>query len=301
MSQSVGNCALFVKYAPTSTDDCCDPIDRCPIWSHRIASFSLAAAVPGCTRPGGSSPMAKYRCPSCGAAHKEPPGTCRLCGYVMDGSVEIPTGAPTVRPAAAQEARRGQHRPHRPARRGRARPSALSSSTSTSGNATVTKVVDKLPGQAAPPTGGSSSPTPRAASPSASRLSRRPPRCGFPSADNGQLTGWLGTVGEAPQIDTQLYVVYGKIHPKPGETAADTVSRLGNTKMAIDGGFIESQPLTSYQGYPAIRYTINRLTFQGKHGLRERHDVPQGRRALRRPVAVDLPRTSRPTPSSTRC
>ncbi len=42
------------------------------------------------------------------------------------------------------------------------------------------------------------------------------------------------------------------------------MSRLGNTKMAIDGGFIESQSLTSYQGYPAIRYTINRLTFQGK-------------------------------------
>lgn len=38
--------------------------------------------------------MAKYRCPSCGAAHREPVAACRLCGQRMGSDVELPHAAP---------------------------------------------------------------------------------------------------------------------------------------------------------------------------------------------------------------
>lgn len=209
--------------------------------------------------------MAKYRCPSCGASHKDPTATCRLCGYVMDGSVEIPTGVPQTRPPIEKKSGLGSI-----ALIGLLVVVVLGVGAVvfhiTSGNATVAKVIDKLPGQSAPPDGWKTvtdaeggftvllPPNPTATS------------VKFPAADNGQLSGWLGTIGSPPQVDTELYVVYGKIHPKPGEKAADTVTRLGNAKMALDGGFVESKELTTYQGYPAIRYTINRVDFQGQQG-----------------------------------
>jgi hypothetical protein len=35
--------------------------------------------------------MSKYRCPVCGAAHKEPPDKCRLCGQVMTEGAQVDT------------------------------------------------------------------------------------------------------------------------------------------------------------------------------------------------------------------
>ncbi|HVN51622.1 MAG TPA: hypothetical protein VMT43_09330 [Acidimicrobiales bacterium] len=209
--------------------------------------------------------MAKYRCPSCGASHKEPTTSCRLCGYIMDGSVEMPTGG--IQAKAPIEKKSGMG--------GIALIGLLIVVVLgvgavifrvTSGNSTVTKVIDKLPGVQTAPNGWktvtdaeggftvSLPPDPTATS------------VKFPPADNGQLSGWLATIGQTPEVDTQLYVVYGKVHPKPGEQAVDTVSRLGNEKMTQDGGFVESQELTTYQGYPAIRYTINRVQFEGQQG-----------------------------------
>ncbi len=208
--------------------------------------------------------MAKNRCPSCGAAHKEPPGTCRLCGYVMDGSVETPL--PSSVPRTVSTKKRG----------------ATSLAVIgviivlvlavaalalhvVSGGSTVNKVVDKIGihgvtngwKTVTDPEGGFTvSLPPTAAATSVS----------FGPADNGQLSGWLATVGDPPTIDTQIYVLYGKVHANPGESAEDTVTRLGDAKMAADGGFIESRKQTTYQGYPAIQYTINRITFQGGNG-----------------------------------
>jgi hypothetical protein len=88
----------------------------------------------------------------------------------------------------------------------------------------------------------------------------------FPLVDNGELTGWVASIGNPPQVDTQLYILYGKIQPQKGESGTETVGRLGAAKMARDGGFIESQNSETYQGYPALEYTINRVTFEGEPG-----------------------------------
>ena len=205
--------------------------------------------------------MAKYRCPSCGAAHKEPPATCRLCGYVMDGSVATAISGPTA--AAPPPENR----------------SALGLAVIgivvvlvlgigalvlhvSSGNATVTKAIDKLPGTGSTPTGW------KVVTDAAGGFTvQLPPdptttSVAFPGADNGQLTGWQATVGDAPQVDTILYVIYGKVHPNPGETASSTVTRLGLAKLARDPGYVESKTLGTYQGYPAISYTMNRVNFR---------------------------------------
>ncbi len=208
--------------------------------------------------------MAKNRCPSCGASHKEPPGTCRLCGYVMDGSVETPLPNEMARAAAP------------PKKRGAGSLALIGvvivvllgvaalALHIVSGGSTVNKAVEKIGihgttngwKTVTDPEGGFTVSLP----PTAAATS-----VGFAPADNGQLTGWLATIGEAP-VDTQIYVLYGKVHANPGESGEDTVSRLGDAKMAADGGFVESRTQTSYQGYPAIRYKINRITFEGGNG-----------------------------------
>ncbi len=210
--------------------------------------------------------MAKYRCPSCGATHKDAPTSCRLCGYIMDGSVEIPTGGAQARAPIEKKGGLGGI-----ALIGLLVVVVLGVGAVvfhyTSGNATVAKVIDKLPGQSAPPNGWKTVTDAEGGFTVLLPPNPTPTSVKFPSADNGQLTGWVGTIADQPpKIDTELYVIYGKIHPKPGEKASDTVARLGKQKMALDPGFIESQQVTSYQGYPAMSYTINRVKFQGSQG-----------------------------------
>ncbi len=209
--------------------------------------------------------MAKNRCPSCGATHKEPPGTCRLCGYVMDGTVETPAASGVPR-ATAPVKKRGMGSL---ALVGVLIVLVLAIGALAlhvvSGSSAVNKAVAKIGIKGTTngwktvtdPEGGFTVSLP----PTAAATS-----VAFAPADNGQLTGWLATVGQAPSIDTQIYVLYGKVHANPGETGEDTVSRLGDAKMAADGGFIESRTQTSFQGYPAIEFKINRITFQGGNG-----------------------------------
>jgi len=212
--------------------------------------------------------MAKYRCPSCGAAHKEPQANCRMCGTNMDGSVEIPAGGIPARAPAQKKS--GMGGMSGILLIGLLIVAVLAVGAVvfhvTSGNSTVNKVIDKLPGQSPPPDGWKMVTDAEGGFTVMLPPDPQPTSVKFPAADNGQLSGWLATIGTPPTVDTQLYVIYGKIHPKPGEKAVDTVSRLGNTKMAQDGGFVESQELTTYQGYPAIRYTINRVQFEGQQG-----------------------------------
>jgi rubredoxin len=208
--------------------------------------------------------MAKYRCPSCGAAHKDPPGTCRLCGYVMDGSVAIPTQSNVARPVEVQK-------------KGVASIALIGIIlvvvlvgaaivlNVTSGSSTINKAVDKLPGAPLASDGWK-----RVSDTQGGFSVELPPgpvttSVPFAPSTNGQLTGWLGSIGDAPSYDTQLYVVYGKVTTNPGETGEDTIARLGDAKIAQDG-FVESRTHTSFQGYPAIRYTINRVEFAGQTG-----------------------------------
>jgi hypothetical protein len=208
--------------------------------------------------------MAKNRCPSCGAAHKEAPGTCRLCGYVMDGTVETPMASNVARTVQTKKRGAGSL-----AIIGVIIVLVLAVGALAlhvvSGGSQVNKVVEKIGihgttngwKTVTDPEGGFTvSLPPNAAATSVS----------FAPADNGQLTGWLATVGDQTKPDTQIYVLYGKVHANPGESAEDTVSRLGDAKMAADGGFIESRNQTTYQGFPAIQYTINRINYQGGNG-----------------------------------
>jgi hypothetical protein len=209
--------------------------------------------------------MAKYRCPSCGAAHKDPPGTCRLCGYVMDGSVAVPTQTDIGRAVAA------------PKKKGTASlvvvglllvavlvVGAVVLNVS-SGSSTVTKVVSKIPGTKTEPDGWK-----QVTDSEGGFVVLMPPGAvttsvPFAASQNGQLTGWLGSIGQAPTYDTQIYVVHGKVQANPGETAEDTITRMGDAKIAQDG-FVVSRTHTSFQGYPAIQYTINRVQFAGQTG-----------------------------------
>ena len=176
--------------------------------------------------------MAKNRCPSCGAAHKEPPGVCRLCGYVMDGSVETPMASNIARPVAAKKRGAGSlaldRRDHR-AGAGRGRPGAahrvgrldgqqgsiekIGIHGTTDGWKTVTDPEGGFTVEPAADGGGHlgqlRSGRQRRSSPAGWPRSARPPR-------------------STPRSTS----LYGKVHPNPGESAEDTVGRLGDAKMA---------------------------------------------------------------------
>jgi hypothetical protein len=209
--------------------------------------------------------MAKNRCPACGAAHKGPTATCRLCGYVMDGSVETPTSV-------------GGARVEAPAKRGVGSLAIIGviivaalaigalALHVVNGGDSVNKVVAKIGVKGTTngwktvtdTTGGYTVSLPPNAAPTS---------VPFTLADNGQLTGWLATIGDSSTVDTEIYVISGKIHALAGETPEDTVARMADAKLATDGGYVISRNTTTYQGYPAVQYTINRITFQGQNGF----------------------------------
>ena len=187
--------------------------------------------------------MAKNRCPSCGAAHKEPPCDCRLCGYVMDGSVEPPTRWPRTTPGRwRQEEGRGQPGHHRRARGGCCWPAGALALHVTSGGSTVEQGRREDPGPAGvTTTAGRRSPTPRAGSPSSCRrgrshlghLRRRPTTASSPAGS--------ATIGRPPRSTRSSTSLYGKVHPAPGEAAEDTVTAGRRQDGRLDGGIIESR------------------------------------------------------------
>jgi rubredoxin len=209
--------------------------------------------------------MAKYRCPTCGAAHKEPVSTCRMCGYIMDGSVAMPTTGNVARQV-----------PQR--RKGVAGfaivgvlivialAAAALALHATSQDKAITNLEDKIPGVKTDVTGWKTVTDTEGGFTVSMPPGATTTSVAFAPVSNGQLTGWLGQIGQSPEIDSQLYVVHAKAQALPGESVQDSLSRLGDAKVAQDGGFVESKSQTSYQGYPALDYKISRVNFAGQQG-----------------------------------
>jgi hypothetical protein len=137
----------------------------------------------------------------------------------------------------------------------------------TSSNKAITNLEDKIPGVKRDYTGWKT-----VADTEGGYTVSMPPgsqttSVAFAPVDNGQLTGWFGQIGQPPTVDSQLYVVHAKAKALPGESVEDSLSRLGDAKVAQDGGFVDSKSQTSFQGYPAIEYELSRVNYAGQQGF----------------------------------
>ncbi|MGZ4715507.1 MAG: hypothetical protein ACXWCB_02270 [Acidimicrobiales bacterium] len=219
--------------------------------------------------------MAKNRCPICGATHKDPPRQCRLCGHVMDGTVSMPSVSTTTmaRPVAAKKKGVGSF--------------MLIGVVAvvviavlaillgfTKGDLSAGSIRNRIPFlrhqddgwvQVDDAEGGFTVEMPS---------NRQAGSTPFPPAQNGRLTGWTATIG----TDTSLAVYYAPLVPVDGETAKGTVNRMvdeaiDQTKVMSAQHNHDTQLIkrtdTTFQGYPAVVYTLSGVDINGQFGYQK--------------------------------
>ena len=205
--------------------------------------------------------MAKYRCPQCGAGHKDPPATCRLCGFVMDGSVGEVT---PQRTAAAQEEKKGVSSMMGIGLAVVAVLALLAVVLGfTTGGLSYGRIRNKV-GEWVPALASNDDGWKKVTDTEGGFTIEMPGEATaisvvYPPVENGRMVGWSAHIG----TDTQLSVQYGKVIAVPGENSQATLNRLGDAWVA-GGGTVDKRTDTTFQGYPALDYKISKVTLFGK-------------------------------------
>ena len=213
--------------------------------------------------------MAKYRCPICGANHKVAAHQCRLCGAVMDGTVDQMAGVAV------------QTRPPMQKKKGTAGFAAIGvlavlvilvlavALGFTSGDLSVSKIRDRIPFLRTTDDGWVKVDDPEGGFTVQMPSSRRTTSGLFDAATSGRLTGWSATIG----TDTTLAVVYGKITTLPGETSGAALQRVVDLDVTrskavstVRNVTVDKQTVTNFRGYPAIKYTVSGNDVSGRYG-----------------------------------
>ena len=205
--------------------------------------------------------MAKYRCPQCGAGHKDPPATCRLCGYVMDGTVGTVTTQKTAAPMKEKKGVGSVMLIGIAVVLGIAILSVLLGFTS--GNLSYGRIRNKV-GEWVPALASKDDGWNQVTDTDGGFTIDMPGEATaisvvYPPVENGRMVGWSAHIGS----DTQLSVQYGKVIPVPGENTQATLNRLGDAWI-YGSGEVEKRTDTTFQGYPALDYKIKNIKLFGK-------------------------------------
>jgi hypothetical protein len=200
--------------------------------------------------------MAKYRCPYCGANHKEAVHQCRLCGAVIDGTVEM-RGAVAVAARPVQTKKRGM---------GRLALIGILAVVGlliaaialgfTNGDLRFGKIRDRIPFLRTHDDGWVKVDDAEGGFTVEMPSSRETWSTPFALADNSRLAGWKATVG--PEIT--LAVVYGTMTPAAGTTSQATLNQVVDTMVAEDVAnaqpnrtvTVNKRTETNFRGYPAV-------------------------------------------------
>jgi hypothetical protein len=213
--------------------------------------------------------MAKHPCPICGANHKDAVHQCRLCGAVMDGTVD-PMGGVAVQTRAPSTKKKGTG--------GFAAIGLLAvlvillvaiALGVTSGDLSVGKIRDRIPFLRTTNDGWVKVDDPEGGFRVDMPSSRRTTSALFDAATTGRITGWSATIG----TDTTLAVLYGKITVQPGESGGAALQRFADLDVSqrkavntIRNVTVDKQTVTTFRGYPAIAYTVSGNDVSGKYG-----------------------------------
>ena len=205
--------------------------------------------------------MAKYRCPQCGAGHKDPPATCRLCGYVMDGTVDTVTPQKTAAPMKEKKGIGGMVLVGLGFVIGLGILAVVLGFTT--GGLSYGRIRNKV-GEWVPSLASKDDGWNQVADAEGGFTIDMPGEATadyvlYPPVENGRMVGWSAHIG----TDTRLTVEYGKVIPVPGENAQATLNRLGDAWI-YGTGEVDKRTDTTFQGYPALDYKIKNIPLFGK-------------------------------------
>lgn len=205
--------------------------------------------------------MASYRCPVCGATHKEQPAKCRLCGQDMSGNVS-PTGEIQKSQALDLGRRKGISGVFWIAAAGVVVLAFLALAFGViPGGTWLDNVRDKIPFVSKSTSDGWVT-----VDDDAGRVTFKMPTShtqgtlAFPLATGGQLTQWTANVGS----ETQLGLAYGELVVPAGESATATLTRAGDAWVAQTGGKVDKRTETSFAGLPAVEIKISGLRYDNQ-------------------------------------
>ena len=213
--------------------------------------------------------MAKNRCPYCGANHKDSVHQCRLCGAVMDGTVEQPGGVAV------------QTRTTTTKKKGTSSFALIGIITVavilllaivlgfTTGDLSAAKIRDRIPFLRTTSDGWVKDDAPAGGFTVDMPSSRQTTSAAFEAATNGRLTGWTAPIGS----ETTLVVLYGKVTPQADETNTALLQRVvdgdvSRTKASAGSREVKlvKQTETNFRGYPAVEYELSGTDVYGKFG-----------------------------------
>lgn len=201
--------------------------------------------------------MSKYRCPVCGATHKEQPTHCRLCGQDMTGTGKIPAFTGGSRPAAVRKGGLGSVLLI--AVIGVVAIAVLALVMGFTGsNDFIDNIREKIPGLAPAADDGWTALDDAAGGFVAELPEEREKQfVSFPPAANGRLDQWSSVIGD----ETDLTISYGRVSTQPGQSAAAALVSLGDTWALSTGAKIDDTTETTFRGFPAIELDLRNLTF----------------------------------------
>lgn len=201
--------------------------------------------------------MSKYRCPVCGATHKDQPSKCRLCGQDMSGASTIPayTGG-----SRQLDAKKGGLSKLLFIGLGLVLVIGILAVVLgvTGTNDFIRNARDEIPGMSNTDDGWVT-----LDDPSGGFVAQMPEGyekrfVDFAPATSGRLDQWSSLIGN----ETDLTITYGKVNSPPDTSAKVTLEGLAETWASTLGGKVEDSAESGFAGYPAIDVMVRDLTLE---------------------------------------
>jgi hypothetical protein len=201
--------------------------------------------------------MSKYRCPVCGATHKDQPTKCRLCGQDMSGASTIPAYTGGSRQADVK---------HGGLLKllviGLGLVLVIGVLAVVLGLTGSNDVIDDARRQIPALSNTGEDGWVTLDDPSGGFVAQMPEGyekrfIDFAPATSGRLDQWSSLIG----TETDLTVTYGKVNTPEDVSAKTTLEGLADTWAATMGGKVEATAESGYAGYPAIDLVVRGLTF----------------------------------------
>lgn len=210
--------------------------------------------------------MSKYRCPVCGATHKEQPEKCRLCGQYLGSRLTGPALQPEVRQAAGT-------------RRGVADVAVLMIGGVlvialifvvlglTGSNSFLENIRDKIPGLARTEDDGWEEVDDadggfRVDLPDTAERANAT----YTLAENSRLEQWVANIGAEVELSVGYATLDADFELDPKSDAS--VNGLANVyQSTVNANFRQDPQRTSFRGYPATTGTIDGLMMADSNGV----------------------------------
>jgi hypothetical protein len=199
--------------------------------------------------------MASYRCPTCGATHKQEPVRCRLCGQDMTPDAVMPVNV-GGRPSTARNS--GLGAVALIAVGGVVAISLLAVVFGLTGSHDfLENIRDQIPGLKGNGGDGWVAIDDGDAQLTASLPENHERRflAGFPYAANGRVEQWVAPIGE----ETVLTISYVALPPGPDLGTVEALERYSNAWAQMIGGSVDESREASFRGSKALDVTIDGL------------------------------------------